>query len=730
MGSVFYRFWSENKGLITLCLVGILIRLLYLWEYSSLPDWEQLTVDNNYHHHWALSIVNGNLIGDTTYFRSPFYIFYLAGIYKIFGTSLWAVRLIGIIPGILSIIFTYKIAKSVYNKHVGLAAAAIHTFYPIIYYFESELLLDSLFLLLLQIAVYLFIKWWDTKTNLTIFLSGLFFSLSAITRPTALIIIPIIIISFFLITKDKLRFVSVSIIFLVGVSICILPVFIRNIKIANDPVLIASQGGINLYLGNNEAANGISAVMPEPLGFNWRIKQVTFKAEQEMKRKLKPGEVSSYWMGEAIQWIKLNPKQFFTLYLQKLYHNISNREISNNRYLGQFFDKIILLKYNYLSFGVLFSLSAISLFLTGMTNKKALFLLAILLSYIIVSSLFFFSSRFRLPLLSFYIILSANSLVILQIQLRQNIKSAVILCSMLIVVGLISFVPIVALPKGSASQSIVSKGIYYSAYADYKKALTYFKTAKDIDPNFTETNLNIGAVFMKLGNLDSALYYMNLEKNMHPQQTKPYINLASIYFTQKQYREAIVEIKEALRMIPYDLTANLVHLRIVDAVDTTSQAVFLSQTIQTAIRRTEYNIYYLNEAAVYLSNRNQFASAENILLQAIGSSPPPIETDDASFLHISPNSPKKWEAQKAQAYYQLGYLKGLNGIFTDAVNYSLKAIAINPELAEAYINLISGYFSLNQVDLGLKILEEALLKFPNNPNVQRIQQLVEKQKKG
>lgn len=718
----FKSYFLENKPVFIILLIGILIRLIYLWQYSSLPQWEQLTIDNNFHHNWALSILSGNILGDTTYFRAPFYIFYLAAIYKIFGISLWAVRLFGIIPGIIAVYFTYLLGKRVFHKEVGYIAAALHAIYPIMYYFESELLLDPLFMLLMEISIYYFIKWWDEKSWAAIGISGLFMSLAAITRPTSLIIVPIILIVLFFASRKKLHAIMYIMIFLFGTSVFILPVFVRNIKIARDPVLIASQGGINLYLGNNDAADGISSVMPEPYGFNWRIKQITFDAERDVKRKLKPGEVSTYWTKKAWAWIKGNPGQFLTLYLKKLYHNISNREISNNRYLDIFFKKVPIIRYNYLSFGIIFSLAVVALFLTVRENKKVLFIFFMVLLYILVTSLFFFSSRFRLPLIPYYIVLASYTLYILRIKLKTNIKSALFLIGVILVIGLFSFYPVVALPKGDASRYITSQGLYFASQGENAKALQYFKKAKEVDPNAPEINMNIGAMFLELGNPDSALYYSRLEKEAYPRRYQASINIASVLFTQKKYHKAMSELRDALKICPYDLNANLLEIRIENNLDTTSNGTWLRPVIETAIHRTDFNIYLLNEAAVYLSNRNLMKPAEDILLKAVSSSPPPIETDDASFSLNSPDTPQAWDHQKAQAHYQLGYIYGLEGKFESAIGQSKEAIALNPDLEEAYVNLVSGYLSMKRIDEAMKVLNKALEKFPSNKNLLTIKQ--------
>ena len=47
----------------------------------------------------------------------------------------------------------------------------------------------------------------------------------------------------------------------IGCIAPVLPVTIRYLVVGNDFVLIASQGGVNFYIGNNPHADGMSAVI-------------------------------------------------------------------------------------------------------------------------------------------------------------------------------------------------------------------------------------------------------------------------------------------------------------------------------------------------------------------------------------------------------------------------------------------------------------------------------------
>ena len=128
---------NRYKGIYFILLFGLLLRLAYLYQYSQLPDWEMLTVDNLYHHNWAQSILSGNIFGGTTYFRAPFYIYCLAFVYKLFGVSLIAARLFGLFVGLASILMTYLIASKFCDRKTSLLAAFIHICYRLIIYFES-----------------------------------------------------------------------------------------------------------------------------------------------------------------------------------------------------------------------------------------------------------------------------------------------------------------------------------------------------------------------------------------------------------------------------------------------------------------------------------------------------------------------------------------------------------------------------------------------------------------
>ena len=711
---------KNNKILLLILLLAFCLRVFYLLYYNSLPDWNQLTVDNYYPYNLALNIANGNIFGDTTYFRAPFYVYCLGLLYAVFGASLWIGRLFGLVIGIFSILLTYLIGKKVFDHKTGVLAAFIHTVYPITIFFESELLLDPLFMLLLQLALYRLLLWIENKSFRNAFWVGIFMGLAAITRPTILIwVIPLLLL--IIIYKNHvLQWYKQIAFFFIALIIIIAPITIRNLIVAEDPVLIASQGGINFYIGNNPDADGVSAIMPEPLGHNWRISQIHHIAETETGKILSSGEISSFWFKKGMRWIIENPKYFINLYLKKLYLNISNLEISNNRNIYQFFQNIPLLKYNPVEFGILFSFSIVSILLLWKRNKVLKLLVILLITYIMVGSLFFFSSRFRLPMLPFYFVFSASGLILTIKCMRGNIAKTAKLFVIILITLLLSYYPIVSFSEGNSPQEMMSKGNYYYGQKDYESSLNYNRKAFKIDSLFPEVNLNIGNCFLKFKDIDSATYYYQREIEIHPLRPKSLTNLATIKLITNETQEAINLVEKAIQIQPYDLVSHQILLR-ANYIDKQISNDQFYITASKSFEMIKYDdIYLLNEVSVLMSNRNMLSKAEEFLIRALHSSPPPIEIDDEIFNNTFRNSSGRIKKQLAFSNFQLGYIKGLQKSYGESIQYSLKAINLDSSLTDAYINLINGYVSTNQTIKADLVLNRALKLFPSNSSLLKI----------
>lgn len=695
------------------------VRIAYVIAYASLPEWAMLTVDNYYHHNWAQAIAQGDVFGDTTYFRAPLYVYSLAALYALFGPSLWAARLFGQVIGVCSVGVTYLLGRRATSHRVGLLAATAHAIWPTALYFEAELLLDPLFLLLLELAVWRTLVWFDSGRNRDVLCVGILIGLAAITRPTALVLLPIIAAVIVFYRIPRVPPVRPLLMLALGLAVTVGPIFARNVIVAHDPVLIASQGGINLYIGNNDAADGVSATLPEPLGFNWQIRDVVHIAQTETGRNLKPGEVSSFWNDRAIEWMWNNPRQCLSLYLKKLYRNISNEEISNNRALAPFFERMPLLRINSLGFALLFAFAVVGLIAATRNNRKMRIIAGALGLYVLAGTLYFFNSRFRLPVLPLYFVFAAAGAIAIIEAFRENWMRFYWLAGCAVIAGLISYLPLVPLPTGTSPQAYLATANHAFAIGDYQTALRYALDAERAAPTFPEVNLIAGNAYLRLGDIELARRYYEREAAFHPTRSKAFTNLASLALVEGDVPEALRLTDQALRLRPYDYDANLLRLRAIFNVDSASPADLLNE-VEAAAARTDNDIYLLNEAGILLTNRGMIEPARTVLMQALSASPPPIEMDDAAFLPAFRHSRERIHAQYARASYQLGFIAGITGRYAEAVEFSRRAIEFDSSLADAWVNLVNGYLAIGRREEALSLLSSATERFPANSNLIRL----------
>ena len=709
--------------LVAILLVGLVLRLVYLAQYSSLDTWYQLTVDNWYHHNWARALAFGDDVQHTTYFRAPLYTWCLAGLYSVFGDSLWVGRLFGLLVGLVSISLTFLIGRRVGGTTVGLIAASLHALYPAMVYFESELLLDPLFTLLLQIALLAYMVALETPRSWRFWLCGMTLGLAAITRPTALVVIPIMV-GIMLSRPVRVRLAGVRTtwavaLLLVGTAIVVAPLLVRNLVVADDPVLISSQGGINLYIGNNASADGISAALPEPYGYNWQIEQITYVAEQAEGSTLTPGEVSYYWGHMAWAWIVRNPGHAAGLFFRKLAYQFSNEEISNNRQLSSVWAQFALLRYNPLRFSVLFALAVLGTVWGWRQNTAMQTLLLTVAAYALIVSCFFFNSRFRLPLLPCYFVVAAvglRGLIALACRAPRRLWGPLAVGA---VATLLSLLPPAGRRSDFVPQNEVTQGLLSYAQGDYHEALNRFRQVARQAPAFPEVNLNLGACYFRLGRSDSARACFEREITLHPQRHKAWQNLASLDLVSGNVTDALRNAREAVLRGPYDATAQQLLIR-ATATDSVTSPAQLNLVCVQAAHATGDDLDVLYEAGSVLSVRRAVTEARLYLERAENAKPHPVETDDRAFGPGYDYDGSAFRKKRAAATSLLAYVYGLDGKWQDAASACRKALEQDSTLVRAWVNLSAALKAEGRLFEADSVANEAVRRFPHDPLVQTL----------
>jgi 4-amino-4-deoxy-L-arabinose transferase-like glycosyltransferase len=200
----------------------------------------------------------------------PLYELILAVIYKIFGHHYGIVWIWQALLHAGSALLLYLIARKLFEgdngRKIGLAAAAIFSFYPDLVESSAMLMLETLYLFLLLLAAYLFFRFFENCTLRRAAVLGMVFALAVSTRPPVLFIVPPVIYFFFkkFGLKGGLRRLAV---FGVAALLIFAPWTIRNYIVFHKIIPMNVAGAYNFWIGNFHGADGEQGAAPEILKF-------------------------------------------------------------------------------------------------------------------------------------------------------------------------------------------------------------------------------------------------------------------------------------------------------------------------------------------------------------------------------------------------------------------------------------------------------------------------------
>lgn len=97
-----------------------------------------------------------------------------------------------------------------------------------------------------------------------------------------------------------------------------------------------------------------------------------------------------------------------------------------------------------------------------------------------------------------------------------------------------------------ASASVYNLGLKSYEQGDIESAITFFKRAVDLDPNFVDAYYNLGAIYKKKGDLGLAINAFQKAVELNPSDFEATYELANCYLSTKDYGQA----KKYFSLIP------------------------------------------------------------------------------------------------------------------------------------------------------------------------------------
>jgi len=419
---------------IYLFAAAFAVHLCYLCQYARTPFFWAPELDSLYDDLTAKAIAAGH-VDHQAFFRAPLYGYFLAGIYKLFGHSYWAARLVQAAIGSGSVVLCYRLGSRVFRPTVGLVAASMMALYGPLVFNDGELHTPVLEVFLDLLVLNLTLPRADIPAqgcrhgaqNRMFVAAGLILGLSAVTRPSILVVVPIVLC--WVSTANShpntgragrpsyvRNGVIAAALFLAGAAFFPTLVTVRNWRVSGDPVFIASQGGINLYLGNRPGADGFTPSTPTRYRFNTEYEDSVAlygrrAAEDAAGHPLTASQAQSYWVKRVIDWWRVDTGAAVKLTLRKVLLAWTHTEIRNNTAYA--FARRELAPFLWIcaaGFWLAGPLGVMGMAL-GYRHPGARRLTVFTLVYIASFVPFFMADRYRLPVVPLLLLLGAYAVV-------------------------------------------------------------------------------------------------------------------------------------------------------------------------------------------------------------------------------------------------------------------------------------------------------------------------------
>ena len=682
---------KERWFLVAVVLCSLILRLIYLAEVRHNPFFEHPRLDALFHDIWAQGIASGDVIGNKVFFRAPFYPYFLAAFYAVFGHNYVVPRIAQHLLGILSLVVLYLLARRLFGIRTAVAATLLASFNAILIYFEGELLFDSLLVLACLIWLLIIEKCREQHSPRLWLWAGIVYGVICCIRPPFLAIAPLLFgglawNSFASGSGREGRRIVFALV--LGCLLPILPITIRNYIVGNDLVLIAYQGGVNFFIGNNPEADGHSSMMPGPRGASWENRDETYLVEKELGHPPSPSEESWFWYKKGIQFMVDEPLQYASLLAKKAYLFWNWYEIPNNQNFYSFRKYSALLRLLPIGFWLVGPLGLLGIIM-AVRERRNLFPIGFVLSYAAIMILFFVCDRFRLPIVPFLCIFGAYALVSIFDMTRRKEWRRLVTAGVM-GTGCVFLVnsSLYDLGSDTRARDLLSVGIVNINTGHYADAVDNFREAAASStippPNLC---LNWGVAEWQLGHTPAALEKFTEELRYYPDSYGALNNISSVYLSLGKTDSAMYFGTRAIQQKPYLPKA---YLTVALAYQKQHQMEDAATTLEHGLKACGENF---SDGVLLLAGIDnalgRSAAAESLYSTILLAGPRSVQPSYEPDLNFVEGDLPGQDAtlSRAKAMYGLGHIWAGRRALDSAVFYFHHATLLSPGYADAWADL-------------------------------------------
>lgn len=551
--------------------LALLLRLAFVWgQWQHNPLFSSPVMDGLVHHEWAAQIARGEGMGRNPYFRAPLYYYFLAGLYVLFGPHPAAGRIAGAVIGALTATLVARLGVLLGGLGVGALAGALAAAYWTLIYYETELLTVGLELLLNVALLIVLLRAAQTHQAWRFLAAGLLWGLSAITRPNVLAVAPGVAAWLWFVTPRATRvrrWLVRCALLACGGALVVLPVTLRNYLVSGQLVLIASQGGVNFYIGNNPRSDGFTAVVPGTRPTWWGGFVDSHRiAEQDLGRRLTEAEVSRYWYARAWNWISAEPVRWLAHLLHKVRLFWSHYEIPNNQPIWFFARMSEVSALFWIGFPLVAPLALAATVFVFRRPQEWSLLAVFFVLYMVTVVLFFCPARFRLPVVPILIVSAAAGIFDLMAALRRGHALRAGAWALIALVAAV-FIQTNPPERGAFDREGEAEGHFIlglkawrgaeSTPQDAARAARHFHQSVRLRPEDSDAWLYLGRALVVLGERRDAEAAFAAAVQAGPGNPDAHVGYAMFLESAGRMADARVHFQEAVRLRPTFAEARL-----------------------------------------------------------------------------------------------------------------------------------------------------------------------------
>ncbi|MEZ6013672.1 MAG: glycosyltransferase family 39 protein [Planctomycetota bacterium] len=367
-----------------------------------------------YHLEWARAVMGGaGFRPGEPFFRAPLYPWLLAGLLTLARGSVLIALIAQCALGGVTTALTFLLGRRALGPSSAAPtfAAAMVAVSWVLIDFDAQLLLEPLLIPLILAGLYVALPLCERATAGRALFAGLWFGLAAITRPNVLLVMPALALWLMRRARGLPRGGwRATAALTLGTLAPIAPITAYNTWVAHDPALIATQGGVNFWIGNNPASDGRTAVVPGTRAGWWEgYHDAIAQAEAAEGRPLKATEVSRHYTGRALAWARAAPGRFLAHLAYKTRLLLAGAELGNNvdpRYTALAASPWLALSPVHTAWVLAFAALGLA---RAWPDRRALAPLYLFLAcYAASVVLFFVNARFRAPMLPVLYLFAAH----------------------------------------------------------------------------------------------------------------------------------------------------------------------------------------------------------------------------------------------------------------------------------------------------------------------------------